>query len=250
MATARGSESVNRAAGDDARYVLLVEDDALQGEAVRVFLESHGLEVSYARDADAARTLLARLSFDVVVLDRMLNRRDALGLVAEIGDRYDVPVIVASAHGDEIDRVVGLERGADDYLSKPYSFRELLARIRVLHRRRRAGLTKLASRRSARFAGWTLDQAAHRIEHESGAAADLSARELAVLMALLEHPGRVLARHELLALTEKDHGEVFDRSIDELISRLRRKLEVEPAAPIIRTIRNGGYQLSATVEWR
>lgn len=249
MATAR-SESASRGAGDDVRHVLLVEDDALQGEAVRDFLERHGLEVSCARDADAARTLLERLSFDVVVLDRMLNRRDALGLVAEIADRYGVPVIVASAHGDEVDRVLGLERGADDYLTKPYSFRELLARIRVLHRRRRAVRTTLEAARVACFGGWTLDQAAHRIAHDSGAIVDLSAGELAVLMALLEHPGRVLARHELLALTRKDNGEVFDRAIDVLISRLRRKLHVEPAAPIIRTIRNGGYQLAVGVEWR
>lgn len=239
-----------RSLADDVRHVLLVEDDAMQAEALRDFLERHGLDVSHAHDVDGARTLLARLPFDVVILDRMLHRRDSLGLVGEIERRYGVPVIIISAHGEPLDRVLGLERGADDYLAKPYSFPELLARIRVAYRRRHAARAPLERGRQARFAGWTLDAAAHRVTHESGATAELSSGELALLIAFLEHPGRVLARTELLQLTQKGGGEVFDRSIDVLISRLRRKVEIEPSVAIIRTVRNSGYRLVSAVEWQ
>jgi two-component system OmpR family response regulator len=239
-----------RPQNEDVRLVLVVEDDGLQAAAVQEFLEAHGLDVSHARGVEEARALLTRHPFDVVVLDRMLNRRDALGFIAEIQTRFGVPVLVASAHGDEVDRVLGLERGADDYLTKPYSLPELLARIRAVHRRTRGQRSGLPAGRRAAFAEWMLDESAHRLTHRDGRTADLSAGELAVLVSLLEHPGRVLARHELLALTHKTDGDVFDRSVDVLISRLRRKLDSDALRPeIIQTIRGGGYRVAVQVVW-
>ncbi len=240
--------------GDPARPVriLVIDDDPGMQRTISEYLESHGISVAVAASGADMRRLMTDATFNLVILDLRLGQEDGLNLLRELRSQGDVPVIISTGHRrDEVDRVVGLELGADDYLMKPFSLRELLARIRVVLRRVEAPppetVRDVASGRSI-FAGWTLERRARRLLDPSGALVGLTNGEYALLLAFVDAPQRPLSREFLLQATRM-HEDIFDRSIDVQILRLRRKLEVDPATPrIILTERGVGYIFAVPVE--
>jgi len=226
---------------DVAGHVLLIEDDPRLASLTRDYLERHGLVVSVARDGQAGLDEALRFRFDLILLDLMLPGVPGLEVCRRVRERSDVPVIMITARGEEADRVLGLELGADDYVPKPFSARELLARIHAVLRRARG---QSGPRRDVVTVGdLELDPAAHRATHR-GEELQLTSYEFALLYALAERSGRVLSRETLMDLAGKSGEESFDRSIDVHVSRLRRKLGDDPHQPrLIRTIRGLGYQL-------
>ena len=245
----QGNVVVTDARAAKVHNVLIVEDDELLSQRLSEYLREHGFGVTPVGSLPIARDLLKRHSFDAVVLDLNLGRDDGIVLARELGAQGSPPVVIASSRGDEPDRVLGLELGADDYLVKPYSFRELLARLKVVIRRAQDG-TGRATRRVARFGRWTADFTAFRIVDHEGHEVALTAGEMELLRVFLEHPDRVLPRNQLVALTHQDDAEVFDRAIDVLVGRLRRKLDPDSRQPpLIRTVRSEGYCFTGQVEW-
>jgi DNA-binding response OmpR family regulator len=233
--------------GDDAREstvrVLYVEDDEKLAGLTFKYLEKHGLAVTWVGNGQAAVTAATRGRFDVVLLDLMLPGLDGLGVCRELRARTDVPIIIITARDEEADRVVGLESGADDYLGKPYSARELLARIRAQVRRARGALLPAADR-TIRVGRLTLETGALTVTL-AGRTVPVTAYEFALLRALAERAGRVLSREQLLDLAKGSAEEAFDRSIDVHISRLRQRLEADPRHPrLLRTVRGAGYMLA------
>jgi two-component system OmpR family response regulator len=232
-------------------HVLVVDDDRLIQQMLRDYLEQHNMRVVSVSQRQEVTRHFATAEPDVVILDLELGWEDGLDLLREIRSRSNVPVIITSGHrGDEIDRVVGLELGADDYITKPFGLRELLARIRTVLRGRETG--RVASQREAergrcRFGGWHLDRRARCLTDPSGAAVALTKGEYALLMAFLDAPQQPLTREHLLRAT-RIHEDVFDRTIDVQILRLRRKLETDSRAPrIIQTERGFGYVFTLPV---
>lgn len=232
--------------------VLVVDDDPSMQRMLGDYLEQHNMRVIPARRGEEVARQFATDEPDVVILDLRLGQEDGLDLLREVRSRSDVPVIITTGHRhDEIDRVVGLELGADDYVTKPFGVRELLARIRAVLRGREVG--RVASQREAeqgrcRFGDWQLDRRAHRLVDPGGTTVALTKGEYALLVAFLDAPQRPLTREHLLQAT-RIHEDVFDRSIDVQILRLRRKLEIDPAAPrIIQTERGVGYVFTLPVE--
>ena len=198
--------------------------------------------------------LLTHETFDLKVLDLRPGPDNGLDILRELRARSDLPIIITTGHGrDEVDRLVGLELGADDYLTKPFSLRELLARIRVVLRRIEAARNEpaaAASSGSSRFVGWTLNRRTRRLSDPAGSDVALTKSEYALLVAFLNSPGRPLSREQLLQAT-RVHEHIFDRSIDVQILRLRRKREIDPAKPeIIKTERGFGYRFAVPVEHR
>lgn len=235
---------------EQSPHILFVEDDAEIRSLVADFLGQNGYRVSVARDARELDRILEVGRADLIILDIMLPKEDGLSLCRRIRVNSNVPIIMLTARGSEVDRVVGLEMGADDYLTKPFSTHELLARIRALLRR--ANMTSRTPRdmRAARlsFSGWKLDLGTRRLQSADGAAVPLTSGEFELLVAFCEHPGRVLTREQLLDLTRGRAAALFDRSIDIQVSRLRRKIEDDPKDPlIIQTVRAGGYIFTAEV---
>ena len=235
-----------------ATRVLIIDDDPSMQHMLVSYLEQHDMSVvSALRKQDVVRHL-STSEPSVVILDLRLGQEDGLDLLREIRARSDVPVIITTGHRrDEIDRVVGLELGADDYVTKPFGVRELLARIRAVLRRRESA--PVASQREAengrcRFGGWMLDRRARRLTNPDGAPVSLTKGEYGLLLAFLDAPQRPLSREHLLQAT-RIHEDVFDRSIDVQILRLRRKLEPDPTAPrIIQTERGVGYVFTLPIE--
>ncbi|HEX6012779.1 MAG TPA: response regulator [Geminicoccaceae bacterium] len=235
------------------RHVLAVDDDRATREMIAAYLGDRGFEVSTAADGDDMADILAREEVDLVVLDLKLADEDGLELLRELRSESELPVIVLTGHRrEEIDRIVGLELGADDYLTKPFSLPELLARIRAVLRRsdrRAAAPGPVASPARYRFAGWELSLRTRRLTAPSGEVVPLTRGELSLLTALVRAPRQVLTRQQLLAASRLHDDDVFDRSIDVQILRLRRKLERNPSEPeLIRTERGVGYLLAASVE--
>jgi len=231
---------------------LVVEDDRTLRHLVVNYLEEHDIRTVSASGRDEATALLAAREPDLVILDLRLGQDDGLGLLRELRSRSDVPVIIITGHRrDEIDRVVGLELGADDYITKPFGLRELLARIRAVLRRREAG--QIAAQRDPergryRFGGWQLDRRTRRLTNSSGAPVALTKSEYALLIAFLDAPQRPLSREHLLHAT-RVHEDVFDRSIDVQVLRLRRKLEADTSSPqFVLTERGVGYVFAVPVE--
>ena len=223
--------------------VLLVEDDRRLADLTREYLEGHGLAVVHA--ADGRRGLDEALSgrYEAVLLDLMLPGKDGLEVCRELRARSDVPIIVLTARGEEADRVLGLELGADDYLAKPFSPRELLARIRAVVRRARGRAGPEAG--VVRVGGLVVDPAARRVTLD-GRDIALTGYEFALLDALARRAGRVLSREQLMELAGGNAEEAFDRSIDVHVSRLRQKLGDDPKRPrLIKTVRGAGYLLAA-----
>jgi DNA-binding response OmpR family regulator len=251
----QASDSDNRPADGEAPRrrltCLVVEDDSTMRHLVTSYLEDHDIRAISATKRDEVAGLLARCQPDLVVLDLRLGRDDGLDLLREIRAESDTPVIITTGHRrDEIDRVVGLELGADDYITKPFGLRELLARIRAVLRRREAG--QVTTQRDlekgrCRFGNWQLDRRNRVLANAAGEPVALSKGEYALLVAFLNAPQRPLSREHLLQAT-RVHEDVFDRSIDVQVLRLRRKLETDPSAPsIIRTERGVGYVFTLPV---
>jgi two-component system OmpR family response regulator len=230
--------------------VLVVEDDEVLANRLAEYLSGRGITATPVNTLASARELLKRHQFDAVVLDLNLAGEDGLALARELADGAGPPVLIASSRIDESDRVLGLELGADDYLVKPYSFRELLARLKVVIRRSRESRHRPSARRVARFEQWTFDATALRLTDESGREVVVTPGEMTLLKVFLDHPDRVLLRNQILSLTRRSDAEVFDRAIDVLVGRLRRKLEANPKKPrLIRTVRGEGYRFAARVSW-
>jgi two-component system, OmpR family, response regulator len=232
--------------------VLVVEDDpALQRMILNYFAENNIRTLLASGRQEMVRQFSSR-DVSLVILDLRLGQEDGLDLLREVRSNSDVPVIIITGHRrDEIDRVIGLELGADDYLTKPFNLRELLARVRAVLRRfdvGRAAPARDPERGRFRFSGWQLDCKARRLTDPAGAPVALTKGEYALLLAFLDAPQRPLSREQLLQAT-RVHEDVFDRSIDVQILRLRRKLERDPSAPrVIQTERGVGYVFSVAVE--
>lgn len=231
-------------------HILVVDDDREIRDLLAKFLGRHGFRVSVAADGRAMRETMRDGRFDLVVLDLMLPGDDGLTLCREIRAASEMPVIMLTAMGEEIDRIVGLEIGADDYVAKPFNPRELLARIRaVLRRTASAGPSAPEQEGVIRFQGWRLDPSGRTLTDPEGDEVELTAGEFDLLLALATRPQRLLSRDQLLDLTRGREALPFDRSIDVQISRLRRKIETDPARPkFIKTIRSGGYMFTAEVD--
>lgn len=221
--------------------ILLVDDDPALRSLIRQFLHDHGYTVFEAEDGVSARAVLEKVQINIVVLDVMMPGEDGLSIARSLASRGDIGIIMASALGSETDRIIGLEVGADDYLPKPISPRELLARIRALHRRRTVPGHSSDSGAEYVFLGWRLDPIRRFLRDPNGVVITLSDGEFGLLLALVERPLRILTRDQLIELVKGHNSEVFDRAIDTQISRLRRKLATRTDDEIVRTIRNEGY---------
>ncbi|MGC8807282.1 MAG: response regulator [Thiomonas sp.] len=228
--------------------ILVVDDDPELRDMLRDYLTGNGYTVDLAAHGDAMRERLAQAAPQAVILDLMLPGEDGLSLARALRRTSDVPILMLSARGEEIDRVIGLEVGADDYLPKPFSPRELLARLRALLRRAQAAAPGDAAQAGAevakgvtRFGPFLIDAAAFRLLRD-GQDVGLSVAEFTLLQAMAEHPNRVLSRDQLIDWLKGYERDAFDRSIDVRVTRLRRKIEPDPAHPVyIRTIRGQGY---------
>ncbi|WP_343517906.1 response regulator [Sphingomonas sp.] len=231
-------------------FIAVVEDDVEIAELVGELLVREGFEVALCHDAVELDRVVARRRVDLVLLDLMLPGEDGLSVCRRLqAGPVPVPVIMVTAKGDDIDRILGLEFGADDYLPKPFNPRELVARVRaVLRRTRDAHRPRAVSGRRYAFAGWELDAGSRELVDPQGHAIELTGGEFDLLVALLDHPQRVLTRDQLLDWTRGRDAAPYDRTIDVQLSRLRRKLEDDPKAPtIIRTVRGGGYLFAPLV---
>jgi two-component system, OmpR family, response regulator len=232
--------------------ILVVEDDRALRRMILSYFQENNIRTLLASGHQEMVRQLGSAQVDLVILDLRLGQEDGLDLLRHIRSTSDVPVIVVTGHRrDDIDRVIGLELGADDYLTKPFNLRELLARVRAVLRRFDAGRSTSVpdtARGQFRFSGWKLDRRTRRLTDPTGALVALTKGEYALLVAFLDAPQRPLSREHLLQAT-RVHEDVFDRSIDVQILRLRRKLERDPSAPrLIQTERGVGYVFAVPVE--
>jgi two-component system OmpR family response regulator len=230
--------------------VLVVDDDSELRDQTAAYLSEHGYGVLTAADATEMDAVLSAQSVDLIILDVMLPGESGLSVCQRLGRSAGVSIIMLSAMGEEVDRVLGLELGADDYLPKPCSPRELLARVRAVLRRRdeRAAGSPRKSNNAYHFLGYTLDVVRRQLRSPSGAVVLLTAGEFSLLSAFLEHPGKILSRDQLIELARGGEPDVFDRAIDVQISRLRRKLKTDDEREVIRTYRGAGYLFDAKVQ--
>jgi two-component system OmpR family response regulator len=233
-------------------HVVVVDDDPSLRQMVTRYLEDHNVPTKSASNRTELNRHLEGTQPCLIILDLRLGQDDGLDLLREIRSRSDVPIIITTGHRpEEIDRIVGLELGADDYIVKPFSLRELLARVRAVLRRQEIGRAARArdpERGGYRFDGWQLERRGRRLVDRNGAPVPLSKGEYGLLLALLEAPQRPLTREHLLQAT-RIHDDIFDRSIDVQILRLRRKLEIDPGSPrLIQTERGVGYIFALPVE--
>ena len=234
----------------NSTHILVVDDHSEIRDLLKRFLEQHGLRVSCARDGKEMKRLLEEREFDLLVLDLMMPGEDGLTLCRELRAKSSLPIIMLTAMGEETDRIIGLEMGADDYLAKPFNPRELLARIKAVMRRSQVEPQPAAETltRDLRFDRWLLDLNRRELVDEDGVGLSLSTAEFGLLRVFLERPQRVLSRDQLLDLARGREAVAFDRAIDTLVSRLRRKLERDPKNPqLIKTIWGGGYLFAADV---
>ncbi|MBL0150108.1 MAG: response regulator [Ideonella sp.] len=236
---------------DRPDHILIVDDDAEIRSLLTRYLEKNGLRATAVGDGRAMARALDGGSFDLIVLDLMLPGDDGLTLCRKLRATSDIPVIMLTARGDETDRIVGLEMGADDYLPKPFSARELLARIKVILRRTRSLPPNLKPQAEhlLRFAGWVLDTARRQLVSPAGVETPIGGAEYKLLRVFLDHPNRVLDRDQLLDLSQGREADPLDRSIDVQVSRLRQRLGDDPRQPVlIKTLRGEGYVFTAPVE--
>lgn len=234
------------------RHILVVDDDADLRRMVADYLNDYELRVTGVADGPAMRDVIAREAVDLVLLDLKLPSEDGMNLARELRAASSVPIIILTGRKDEVDRIMGLELGADDYLTKPFNLRELLARIRTILRRTQAHPAAHGegrAPRALRFGEWELDTRSRRLTSSAGERVELTHAEFALLSAFLGAPERILSREQLLELSRGNDENAFDRSIDVQILRLRRKIESDPSRPkLIRTERGTGYFFNAQVE--
>jgi|SRR6185437_3482124 two-component system OmpR family response regulator len=230
-------------------HILIVEDDRDIGLLIAKYLKSNEMRVSLAENARAMDRILADTRISLIVLDRMLPGEDGLSICRRLRASSDIPIIILTAQADEIERILGLEMGADDYLGKPFNPRELLARIRAVLRRRDDALSAATGpKRSYKFAGWSLDGPMRRLYDPKGTRVELTGAEFEMLLVFCERPGRTLSRDQIIDLTQGREASPSERSVDILVSRLRRKLERDPKDPeLLQTIRSSGYLFSPEV---
>ena len=236
-------------------HILIVDDDAEIRQLLSSYLLKNGMRTTAVADGKAMWLALEAARVDLIVLDLMLPGDDGLTLCRNLrakpgSNNADIPIIMLTARGDETDRIVGLEMGADDYLPKPFSARELLARIKVILRRSRSLPDNLRpdAKRHIEFAGWLLDTAQRHLVSADGVVTPLSGAEYRLLRIFLGHPNRVLNRDQLVDLTQGKQADPLDRSIDVQVSRLRHRLGDDPRTPrLIKTVRGEGYVLAVSV---
>ena len=236
---------------DTQPHILVVDDDRAIRDSLARYLAKNGCRVSTADGGASMRKVLAASAIDLVILDVMMPGEDGLALCRHLRETTRLPVIMLTAVGEETDRIVGLEMGADDYVVKPFNPRELLARIKSVLRRASSmpPESRAPVRGKVRFAGFTLDAARREVVGADGVAVPLSQGEFLLLSAFLEHPGRVLTRDQLLDITRGRAAGLFDRAVDNQVSRLRRKIEPDLTAPsLIQTVWGGGYRFTGEVE--
>lgn len=222
--------------------ILIVDDDEQIRQLLREYLAGFGMSVTGVTDGIAMEEALEKSPFDLVILDLMLPGEDGLTLCRNLRVKSDIPILMLTARGEAMDRVVGLEVGADDYIVKPFEPRELVARIQSILRRSRAGRESPRGKKEAEFMGWRLDLILRQLVSPEQIVIPLSNAEFRLLAVLVEHPNRVLTREFLLDEARGRGMELFDRSIDILISRVRQKLNDDPRTPsLIKTVRGEGY---------
>jgi len=235
----------------ESGHILVVDDQQEICDLVREYLSDEGFRVSTANDGAGMREAIAREPVELVILDLVLRGEDGLQLARELRSGSDIGIIMLTGRGETVDRIIGLEMGADDYLSKPFHLRELLARVRSVLRRGslRGGEKSDAQRARVRFAGWSLDLASRELTSLSGEDVRLTTGEFELLAAFVNHANQVLSRDRLLDLSRHREAGPFDRTIDVQVGRLRRKLEDDPKNPtMIKTVRGGGYIFTPPVE--
>jgi two-component system, OmpR family, response regulator len=233
-----------------APHLLIVDDDKELCSLLSKFLGRHGYRVSIAHSGGEMEQVLETSRVSLVILDLMLPGDDGLVLCRRLRATSTLPIIMLTAMADEVDRIIGLEMGADDYIAKVANPRELLARVRAVLRRAGAPVISVATeqRRVLEFAGWRLDVTHRQLYSAKNALVPLRAGEFELLLAFVERPRRVLSRDQLLDLSRGRSANAYDRSIDVQVSRLRRKIEPDPKEPtLIKTVRSGGYVLAANV---
>jgi two-component system, OmpR family, torCAD operon response regulator TorR len=228
--------------------IAIVDDEPLIQSTLVTYFENAGFAVRSAETADQARRLMARERIDFVLLDIRLPDGDGLTLMRDIRAESDVPVILITSRAEEADRIIGLELGADDYVTKPFSPREVLARVKTVLRRTRAVADRGQGKQLRRFAGWCLDLENHRLTSPSGESMRLTSAEFELLAALVRHPGRIMSRNDLLDVMSNREWDPNDRTVDVLVGRLRRKIEADPGKPqIILTEYGLGYVFAEKV---
>lgn len=231
--------------------VLIVDDDLEICALLAKFLREHQIEAHSANDSRQADKLLSQMRFDLIVLDLMMPGEDGLNYCRRLRAQSAIPIIMLTAMGDELDRIIGLEMGADDYLPKPFNPRELLARIRAVLRRyeQLAPGKDIRAQHCYQFEQWQLNPKRRELRNAENILISLTSGEYDLLTIFVEHPQQVLSRDQLLDLSKGRAGIPFDRSIDVQLSRLRQKIETDPKHPVfIKTIRNGGYMFCVDVE--
>lgn len=233
-------------------HVLIVDDEPAIGELIRNYLKRHGFRVSIAQDGAGLRKVMAESPVDLVLLDLGLPGEDGLALTRHIRARSNVGVIIVTGSGEAVDRVVGLELGADDFVAKPFDLRELLARIRSVMRRTVHAADPSAEASACaelRFAGWRLDTQSRRLFSPGGDEIALTTGEYELLHAFTASPHKVLSRDQLLQATRNRGAAPYDRAIDMQVTRLRRKIEEDPDHPVlIKSVRGAGYLFTAAIE--
>jgi len=229
--------------------ILIVEDDPEIGKLLALAIQENGMMATVAEDGHVMNALLRSNEFDLIILDVMLPGEDGLSICRRIRSEKTTPIILLTALGEEVDRIVGLEVGADDYVTKPFSPREVVARIRSLLRRASYGLAHTTIQRTLRFEGWQIDPLRRQLHDPSNARVAVTTTEFDLLLAFCRNPGRVITREELLSLTHTGLAGPIERSVDVHISRLRQKIEADPRNPVLlQTVRLGGYMFTANVE--
>jgi two-component system OmpR family response regulator len=230
-------------------HILVVDDDSKVRTLLRRCFEGEGFAVSEAKDGWELQAQLDRQPVSLITLDLSLGGENGLDLARSIRKERDVPIIMLTGKGDAIDRVVGLELGADDYLVKPFELRELLARVRAVLRRSTAATARESSRQRFQFEDWVLDVDRRDLSRTNGDALNLTTSEFNILEAFVKRPHRVLSRDDIMDLLKGQDWSPLDRSIDNLIARLRKKIEADPDRPrLIKTVRGVGYTFAANVE--
>ncbi|MGM4907052.1 response regulator [Tardiphaga sp. 866_E4_N2_1] len=231
--------------------ILVVEDDRETRTLIAKYLRTNSCNVTTAADGREMEKVMADTRVDLLILDVMLPGEDGLSLCRKVRAESQLPIIMLTARGEDVDRILGLEMGADDYLPKPFNPRELLARINAVLRRQATALNASATPNATAlsFAGWQIDLRLRELRNPEGARVAMTSAEFDLLRAFVERSGRVLSRDSLLDLTQGRSAGSFERSIDVLVSRIRRKIEIDPQdAQMIKTVRSGGYMFTPTVE--
>jgi len=241
---------------NDALHILVVDDDPRIRTMLRRYLTDEGFKVSEAADGEAMRRVLDSERVDLVLLDLVMPGEDGLSLARHVRQRSDIPIIMLTGKGDLIDRVAGLEAGADDYIAKPFHLREVLARIRTVLRRGRTTAAPGAAADTGAgveeetlvFQGWRLDLVRRELRRPDGEVVPLTAGEFDLLRVFAGHPNRVLGRDRLMNLVKGQEWEAYDRAVDAQVVRLRKKIEADPSNPaLIKTVRGAGYVFATAV---